>query len=557
MIRQLCKIVLFSSLLALYSFSASAGVLLQGFYWDAPSDANNAWWDRLASQSSEIARAGFTAVWLPPVLKGASGGYSNGYDPYDDYDIGSKDQRGTVGTRWGTRQQLTRAVAMLRANGLQVYLDQLLTHRNGDSGDKSFLYADAFGKTPGGRFQKSNQDFEAANGPFGRSFSLGVPYVREGLLQAGDWVVKALDVQGYRIDHAKGVPASFLKDYINYGALKDKLTIVEYWSDLPSTVSYLDQTNNVQARAFDFPLWNLLKDMGNADGFFDMRLLVKAGLNGLRPDRAVTFVENHDTDKDHPTRKNKHMGYAYILTSEGYPSVFWKDYFEYGMRKDLDNLIWIHETLAKGGTEIRWSDEDLLIYERTGKPGVLTGLNDNTGAARTERVQTQYAPGTWLHDYTGHQPDIQVDGEGKVTLTVGPNNFVAYSYKDQRLTQPSASFAVTQEFAGATDLDIAPANNSEFRTIGRIYVEADTEMKWDLNFDHDGWGQEPRFVMQILTPDGQVLTKNDYGPGTSWVRGATRSRGKGWYTLEVRTSNAPREFSNFWWRQSYQAPKEL
>ena len=94
------------SLALLAAQRAEAGVMLQGFYWDVPSPAAGTsaapwWWDRLAAQANEIGKAGFTAVWAPPVLKGAAGGFSVGYDPYDDYDIGSKNQQGTLPTRYG------------------------------------------------------------------------------------------------------------------------------------------------------------------------------------------------------------------------------------------------------------------------------------------------------------------------------------------------------------------------------------------------------------------------------------------------------------------------
>jgi alpha-amylase len=51
---------------------------------------------------------------------------------------------------------------------------------------------------------------------------------------------------------------------------------------------------------------------------------------------SVTFVENHDTDKDHPfsdefgTGDEVLQGYAYILTHPGIPCVFWPHYFDYG-----------------------------------------------------------------------------------------------------------------------------------------------------------------------------------------------------------------------------------
>src|SRR5580698_597237 len=98
------------------------GVLLQGFYKKRPNNAVPspadgdpavpAWWDHLASQANSLRTAGFTAVWLPPVLKTASGENpgADGYGPFDDYDIGSRhhprQQKGSTATRFGTREQL-------------------------------------------------------------------------------------------------------------------------------------------------------------------------------------------------------------------------------------------------------------------------------------------------------------------------------------------------------------------------------------------------------------------------------------------------------------------
>ena len=89
--------------------TANANVLMQAFYWDVPSPgAGNStapwWWDHLGAQANTIRAYGFSGLWIPPVLKGAAGGYSDGYDPFDDYDIGSKNQMGTIPTRYGTRE---------------------------------------------------------------------------------------------------------------------------------------------------------------------------------------------------------------------------------------------------------------------------------------------------------------------------------------------------------------------------------------------------------------------------------------------------------------------
>ena len=60
-----------------------AGAMLQGSYKDVPSpEAGNSgaawWWDYLATQANSFRQAGFSAVCIPPCVKGAAGGYSSG-----------------------------------------------------------------------------------------------------------------------------------------------------------------------------------------------------------------------------------------------------------------------------------------------------------------------------------------------------------------------------------------------------------------------------------------------------------------------------------------------
>ena len=164
------------------------GVLLQAFFRPGdkgvpcPLDGDlgaDWWWDHLALQAHAIRKAGFTAVWLPPVWKGASGIQSIGYDPYDDYDLGAKDQRGTRPTRYGTREQLARCVAMLRANDLDVYVDLVEHHRGGGSGHegKTFRYVDAEGRPGGGRFPKDVTCFHGAGIPTERCAVLFPPHL--------------------------------------------------------------------------------------------------------------------------------------------------------------------------------------------------------------------------------------------------------------------------------------------------------------------------------------------------------------------------------------------
>src|SRR5262249_60000112 len=137
---------------------------------------------------------------------------------------------------------------------------------------------------------------------------------------------------------------------------------------------------------------------------WDMSQLDHAGYIGRDPFHAVSFVENHDTDLNSPVIWNKLLGYAYILTSEGYPCIYYKDYSSdpgcYGLKVSLDNLIWIHENLANGATVFRWKDFQFVAYERIGWPNLLVGLNnDISNAWKNVTVATAFGANTQLHAY--------------------------------------------------------------------------------------------------------------------------------------------------------------
>ncbi|MFZ9874537.1 MAG: alpha-amylase family glycosyl hydrolase, partial [Candidatus Methylacidiphilales bacterium] len=82
----------------------------------------------LIQKMPELAEAGYTALWLPPPTKG-SGGLSVGYDLWDPFDFGSKDQRNSVRTRYGTEAELLEMVTTAHRFGIRVYFDNIMNHR--------------------------------------------------------------------------------------------------------------------------------------------------------------------------------------------------------------------------------------------------------------------------------------------------------------------------------------------------------------------------------------------------------------------------------------------
>ena len=85
--------------------------------------------------------------------------------------------------------------------------------------------------------------------------------------------------------------------------------------------------------AFDFALHYRLKGLCDSYGFSLTTLAQPGTVMQDQPLRAVTFVDNHDTIRDDGNAivHDKLMAYSFILTHEGYPSVFWMDWYNFGL----------------------------------------------------------------------------------------------------------------------------------------------------------------------------------------------------------------------------------
>src|SRR6185312_11012772 len=105
------------------------GTILQAFHWYLPADGKL--WNQLKVDAQKLSEMGITAVWIPPPGKGTTGSHSIGYDAYDIYDLGEFDQKGSVRTKYGTRNELITAVAALQQAGIKVYVDVVLNHMGG------------------------------------------------------------------------------------------------------------------------------------------------------------------------------------------------------------------------------------------------------------------------------------------------------------------------------------------------------------------------------------------------------------------------------------------
>jgi glycosidase len=95
----------------------------------------NTSWVEIEGRLPELAEAGYTTLWLPPPNKGSSGGYSVGYDPLDRFDLGDKNQAGSVRTRYGTKAELLSMVEKAHRFGIRVVIDNVMAHNAGPLGN--------------------------------------------------------------------------------------------------------------------------------------------------------------------------------------------------------------------------------------------------------------------------------------------------------------------------------------------------------------------------------------------------------------------------------------
>jgi alpha-amylase len=529
------------------------------------------WWDHLASQAADFRLSGFSAVLLPPVSKTASGAApdADGYGLYDNYDIGSKNQFFNIPTRFGEPDQLRRMIGIMHACGLDVYADVVM-HQYDGGNNGTYKYLGADGKSLNGRFPKHPSCFvgnpprvpvdPVANpeGNFGFgdmvSYINSKPknYMLDGAIDAADWLTRTLDVQGYRIDDTKGMAVAAVRSMLDSKSMAGRFAVGEYFDGNPSALHWWVWNSGMGGRCqvFDFTLHWTIQAMCNNNSNWWMGALQGAGYIAVDPMSAVTFVDNPDTDLSFGENViwNKMLGYALILTAEGYPSVYYKDYSTdagcYGLKPLIDNLIWIHENLAFGATLTRWgNDQQVYVFERQGYPGLLVALNNDQWNSYARTVQTSFGPNVQLHEYTGKYGDIWTDGQGRATFTI-PRNINGQSYLCFSRTGYGQSFSLnrrptTQIFFGAADLDIGPAENNKSVQLGRIWCQHGTVIEANLKPDTTGWVAGAQITAEIIGPTRNVLTTEVYTAGSPAKGMKTVASASGWFTFQVTGLGLP------------------
>ena len=350
---------IFSSALALFLGAGalyaqvprhSQDIMLQGFYWNSQSLTG---WTQLLPEVSDISKS-FTMIWLPPSATGEgdnkTGGLNVGYHPQ---------QWSNQQSCWGSPADLKRLTTAFRQAGVHVIADIVINHRAGYTGWGNFS-EDNFGTF--GRFQltaehicntdEMNTDPNAGdwrgkatgaadtgeNWGGARDLDHTNPFVQQDVEAYLKWLKADFGYDSWRYDFVKGFAGRYVGSY--NAASQPYLSVGEYWDGSYDKCKAWIEATGYNSTAFDFPMKYAALNNGLAKADFskmawqeDGKTWRPAGLIHHKSTRAyaVTFVDNHDTDRDdNRFTGNVAQAYAFLFSSPGIPCVFWKHWTQYG-----------------------------------------------------------------------------------------------------------------------------------------------------------------------------------------------------------------------------------
>ena len=477
--------------------------LMQYFEWYLPDDGQH--WNRLAEDASNLAAKGIRKVWMPPAFKG-TGSNDVGYGVYDLFDLGEFDQKGTVRTKYGLKEEYLRAIEALSQNGIEAIADVVLNHKAAadykerftvvevDPNDRNVEISEPFEieawmhfAFPGRNktyndfewhwYHFTGTDYDAKNNRSGIFLIQGDnkgwanddlvdnengnydylmyadidfkhPEVIQNLYDWAHWFIESTGVHGFRLDAVKHIDSFFMKNFIRditekYG--EDFYVFGEFWnSDEKANNDYLE---NIDYRfdLVDVKLHHNLFDASKSGADYDLRTIFDQTLAKNHPESAVTFVDNHDTQRGQALESTveewfKPAAYALILLREaGLPCVFYGDYYgisgefaQESFQDVLDKLLDIRLNLAYGEQNDYFDDANCIGWTRQGKDDgqpIAVLISNDQAASKSMFVGPEWA-GREFSDYLGNSSQtVTIDDQGWGEFPVEEKSVSAWSVK--------------------------------------------------------------------------------------------------------------------------------
>lgn len=365
--------------------SNSKAILMQGFHWN--SHKNNHYVD-LKNKASNIKNLGITHVWFPPPSDAAS---AEGYLPR---------QLNNLNSRYGSTSQLRDAISALNSQGVKSVADIVVNHRVGTSN-----WADFTNPTWGSWAVTRDDEWGQGTGSWdtgdGYSAARDLDHTNSGVRNGiKSWMnneLKGVGFSGWRFDYSKGYSAYYAGDYQR--ATNGNFCVGEIWTNLyyhdvdshrQQLMNFVDGSNG-SCGAFDFTTKGLLNRALSNDEYYRLRdnSGKPAGGIGWWPQKMVTFVDNHDTGPSESCGAGQNhwavpcgkvmVGYAYILTHPGIPTVYYPHVYNWNLRSQIKSLIDIRKSQGIGATSsvnIQRADYGVYAAIINGNTAVKVGPYD-------------------------------------------------------------------------------------------------------------------------------------------------------------------------------------
>ncbi len=361
--------------------------LFQFFQWYVKPEENL--WGFISEHAPALAGHGITHVWLPPPYKSSKGVHEPGYAVYDLYDLGEFDQKGSVRTLYGTKEEYLAAIDALHKHKVSALGDIVFNHRMGGD-EKEWVHARKVSETNREKFISGETDIEVPSrftfpgrqgkyntyqwhsknftgtkengsiflflhefteGRWERSvakeqhnydYLLGMdiefrnPDVINELTEWGKWFINETGIDGFRLDGLKHIHKYFFPGWIEEmkrHAGKELFVVGEYWDQDPAAIEEFSDDINGIIRLFDIPLHFAFAEASKHRSSYDLRQLRDKSLAARQPLHTVTFVDNHDTQPCRNEQALIHswfrpLAYTYILLrNDGVPCVFYPDLY--------------------------------------------------------------------------------------------------------------------------------------------------------------------------------------------------------------------------------------
>lgn len=214
------------------------------------------------------------------------------------------------------------------------------------------------------------------------------PEVVEEMKKWGIWVSQELHLDGMRLDAIKHINDQFIAHFLEAVRAKQGqqfYAVGEYWkNDKDSLDKYLSEVK-YKIDLFDVPLHYHFFQASQKGRDYDLQELFNDTLVNDHPDLAVTFVDNHDSQKNSSLESQvkdwfKPLAYGLILLrKDGYPCIFYGDYYSIKRKQSphrpiLDILLDARKKYAHGEQLDYFDHPNTIGFTRKGDEAHRSGL---------------------------------------------------------------------------------------------------------------------------------------------------------------------------------------